>query len=66
MILQEYNKRDEEVSDLLERIERDKQKHYDYELKNPHRAVDLNRFDDEVERILGDIHALKLTTIAKQ
>jgi hypothetical protein len=28
--------------------------------------LDLNHFDEEVDRILSDIHALKLTAIVKQ
>jgi hypothetical protein len=66
VILQEFNKRDEEVNSLLDRVELEREKNYDLEVKNPHRALDLNRFDDDVERILADIHALKLATIAKQ
>ena len=51
------------MSDVLDRTERERSRFYDFGMKNPNKILDLNLFDEEVDRILGDIHALKLATI---
>ena len=50
----------------MDRTERERSKFYDFGMKNPNKILDLNLFDEEVDRILGDIHALKLATIVSK
>lgn len=62
-ILQEFNKRDEEASEAISLADREKGKSREQQMKNPLRCVDLGALEEDIDRVIGELHALKLTTV---
>lgn len=62
-VLQEFNKRDEEAAEAVTLAEREKEKSREQQVKNPLRCVDLGALEEDIDRVIGELHALKLTTV---
>jgi molecular chaperone GrpE (heat shock protein) len=66
-VLQEFNKRDDEANEALQLADREREQLREQQVKNPLRCVDTTAFDEEIDRLMGDLQALKLASaIPKQ
>jgi hypothetical protein len=66
VILQEYSVRDEEVAEMLEKANVNKDTVLDFQENNPLRSVNLNLLDEEVDRLSSEIYSLKLETVVSK
>ena len=61
-ILQEFNKRDEEASEGIQLAERERDRMREHQLKSPLRCIDTTLLDEQLDRIIGDLQGIKLTS----
>ena len=61
-VLQEFNKRDEEANEAVQMGDREREKLREQQVKNPLRCVDTTLLDEELDRLMGDLQSLKLSS----
>ncbi len=53
VVLQEFNKRDDETVDAVQIADREREKMREQQIKNPLKALDMGLYEDDIDRIIG-------------